>query len=154
MGLALAPIATPSAAIAVARVHAERAERFKGSFAPLAWVAAVGVRWGRASVARAPASRAGRAQHLASVGTRAFTRRLFRIALAPRTAPRPAVAKAPVRSEGVHRGEAPPTRGTQELALVVLFGHAVGAVSPSLVTRAAQRLDPIRPGRPVVRLRL
>ena len=99
MGLALAPIATPRAAIAVARMHAERAERVEGSLAPLAWVAAVGVRRGRARVARAPASRAGRAQHLAAVGTRAFTRRLFRIALTPRTAPRPAVAKAPVATE-------------------------------------------------------
>ena len=50
-------------------------------------------------MARAPASRAGRAQHLASVGTRALARRLFRIALTPRTAPRPAVAKAPVATE-------------------------------------------------------
>jgi len=154
MGLALAPIAAPRAAIAVARVHAERAERLERTFAPLAWVAAVGIRWGRARVARAPASRAGRAQHLAPVGTRALARRLFRIALAPRTAPRPAVAKAPVGSEGVHCGKAPPTRGTQELALVVLFGHAVGAVPPSLVARAAQRLDPIRTGRSVVRLLL
>ena len=80
-------------------MHAERAERVEGSLAPLAWVAAVGVRRGRARVARAPASRAGRAQHLAAVGTRAFTRCLFRIALTPRTAPRPAVAKAPVATE-------------------------------------------------------
>ena len=99
MPFALAPLAAPLAAVTVAGVYTQRAERLEGALAPLARVAPVGVRGRHRDMPRAKTRRAQRAQRPAAVWARPLAARLVRLALAPLAAPLAAVAEAAVNTE-------------------------------------------------------
>ena len=76
------------------------------------------------------------------------------LALAPAASPDAAVAEASVAAERRHRRERPLALVAQPLALVVLGGHALGAVAPPLAARAAERARAVGAGRFVAGLGL
>ena len=96
---ALAPLAAPLAAVAVAGVYTQRAKRFEGALAPFARVASTRVRGRQRDMPRAKTRRAHRAQRPAAIRARPLAARLVRLALAPLAAPLAAVAEAAVNTE-------------------------------------------------------